>query len=92
MSNDVLTNNGKLPAEKAAGKNAAMTEKLSQLGVLLSLILLKNTDAAAGKPAPVKDNVDYNDAAYLDTMPFLPLPWSGFDQGHGRPTPAPDPT
>jgi len=40
MSNEALTNNGKLPAEKAAGKNAAMTEKLYQLGVLLSLILL----------------------------------------------------
>jgi hypothetical protein len=35
----------------------------------------------------VKDNVDYNDKAYLTTFPYLALPWSGFDQGHGKPTP-----
>ncbi|WP_370674992.1 ABC transporter permease [Pleomorphomonas sp. PLEO] len=40
MSNDVLTNNDKLPGVKATARRDAMTEKLYQLGVLLSLILL----------------------------------------------------
>ncbi len=39
MSNEALTND-KLPSDKAIARNAAMTEKLYQLGVLLSLILL----------------------------------------------------
>ena len=37
---------------------------------------------------PVTDGVQYNDRAYLNTFPYLPLPHRGFDQGHGRPTPA----
>jgi hypothetical protein len=48
--------------------------------VLLSLILLKT-------PTGVSDGVDYNDATFLAQFPFLALPWSGFDQGHGQPTP-----
>jgi hypothetical protein len=48
--------------------------------VLLSLIL---TGATSG----VGDGVDYNDANFLTTFPFLPKPWSGSDQGHGKPTP-----
>jgi hypothetical protein len=44
--------------------------------VLLSVLL---TGAASG----VSDNVDHNDKDFLTTFPFLPLPWQGFDQGHG---------
>ncbi len=48
--------------------------------ITLSLFLAKLTK-------PVSDGVDYNDVNYLDEMPFLALPWRGFDQGHGKPTP-----
>src|SRR5262249_8604317 len=48
--------------------------------VLLSLLLTKLT-------VNISDGVDYNDANYLADMPWLALPWPGFDQGHGKPTP-----
>jgi hypothetical protein len=38
---------------------------------------------AAGK---VGDCVDSNDATYLSAMPYLALPWRGYDQGHGKVT------
>ena len=48
--------------------------------VLLSVLLAKGM-------LPVSDGVDYNDANYLTSIPYLPLPWRGYDQGHGKPTP-----
>ena len=48
--------------------------------ILLSLIL---TGALSG----VSDGVDYNDANFLATFPFLAAPWRGSDQGHGKTTP-----
>jgi hypothetical protein len=48
--------------------------------VLLSVLLTKQ---ASG----ISDGVDYNDATYLTRSPWLAKPWSGFDQGHGKPTP-----
>jgi hypothetical protein len=35
----------------------------------------------------VKDGVDYNDKPILTGMPWLALPWSGYGEGHGKPTP-----
>jgi hypothetical protein len=36
---------------------------------------------------PVSDRVQSNDKPFLTDMPFLALPWQGFDQGHGVPAP-----
>jgi hypothetical protein len=48
--------------------------------VLLSVLLTKGA-------AIVSDGVDYNDATFGTTMPYLALPWRGADQGHGKTTP-----
>ncbi|MFO0576692.1 MAG: DUF4331 domain-containing protein [Polyangia bacterium] len=48
--------------------------------VLLSLLLTKQVSG-------VKDGVDYNDKPFLTTIPWLPLPWQGYNEGHGKPTP-----
>ena len=48
--------------------------------VLLSVLLTKGA-------AIVSDGVDYNDKSFLSAMPYLALPWAGYDQGGGNPTP-----
>jgi hypothetical protein len=48
--------------------------------VLLSVLLAKGT-------LPVSDGVNSNDKNYLTTFPYLPLPWEGFSEGHGKPAP-----
>jgi hypothetical protein len=55
-------------------------EQADVTDVLLSLLLTKLT-------VPISDGVDHNDATFLSEFPFLALPWQGFDQGHGKPTP-----
>lgn len=55
-------------------------EQADVTDVLLSLILAKFA-------LTVSDGVDYNDKPYLTEFPFLALPWRGFDEGHGKPTP-----
>jgi uncharacterized protein DUF4331 len=50
--------------------------------VILSLALFRLENGIN-----VKDGVDYNDKAFLTSMPWLALPWEGFSQGHGKPTP-----
>jgi hypothetical protein len=55
-------------------------EQADVTDVLLSLLLTK-------LQAPVSDGVDHNDTTFLGEFPFLALPWQGFDQGHGKPTP-----
>ena len=56
-------------------------EQADVTDVLLSVLLTKGT-------AKVADNVDYNDTNYhVQGIPWLALPWQGFDQGHGKPTP-----
>jgi hypothetical protein len=47
--------------------------------ILMSVILSGGTIA-------ISDGVNHNDANYLPTIPYLPTPWQGFDQGHGKPT------
>lgn len=61
------------------GKQPNM-EQADVTDVLLSVLLSKGMVA-------VSDNVQYNDANFLPDMPFLALPWSGYNQGHGKPTP-----
>ncbi len=55
-------------------------EQADVTDVLLSLILTK-------LQVPVSDGVDRNDKPFLSDFPFLALPWQGFDEGHGKPTP-----
>jgi hypothetical protein len=55
-------------------------EQADVTDVLLSVLLAKGAVA-------VSDGVDANDATFLTEFPFLALPWQGFDQGHGKPTP-----
>lgn len=54
-------------------------EQADVTDVLLSVLL-------SGGQLPISDGVDYNDKPFLPTMPFLPLPHQGFDEGHGTPT------
>ena len=55
-------------------------EQADVTDVLLSVLLTKKTSGVA-------DGVDYNDKNFLPTMPWLALPWQGYDQGHGKATP-----
>jgi hypothetical protein len=55
-------------------------EQTDVTDALLSLILTK-------LQVPISDGVDHNDKAFLNDFPFLALPWQGFDEGHGKPTP-----
>jgi hypothetical protein len=60
------------------GGAAANMEQADVTDVLLTVILAAGT-------LPVGDNVNHNDKDFLTEMPFLPLPWQGFDEGHGKP-------
>lgn len=55
---------------------AANQEQADVTDVLLTLLL-------SGGRIAVSDNVSSNDKDFLTEMPFLALPWQGFDQGHG---------
>jgi hypothetical protein len=55
-------------------------EQADVTDVLLSVILARGM-------VNVKDNVDYNDKRFLTQFPWLALPWRGYDEGHGIPTP-----
>lgn len=74
-----------------AGANAANKEQVDVTDVLLSLLLGKPAALAAngpnGSPPLIQDGVDYNDKPYLTQFPWLALPWEGFSEGHGKPTP-----
>ena len=55
-------------------------EQADVTDVLLTLLLSRGT-------IPISDGVDHNDKGFLGEFPFLALPWQGFDEGHGKPTP-----
>ncbi len=42
----------------------------------------------SGGKIPLSDGVQSNDGVYTDTFPYLPTPWTGFDEGHGKAAPA----
>lgn len=48
--------------------------------VILTLFL-------SGFSRPFTDGVDRNDKPFLASLPYQALPWSGYNEGHGRPTP-----
>ncbi len=55
-------------------------EQADVTDVLLTVIL-------SGGALPISDGVDYNDKPFLTEFPFLALPWQGYGEGHGKPTP-----
>jgi hypothetical protein len=55
-------------------------EQADVTDVLLTVLLSAGTIA-------VSDNVNRNDKEFLTELPFLALPWQGFDEGHGQPAP-----
>ena len=61
------------------GGASANQDQVNVTHVLLSYLLLKKTSG-------VSDGVDSNDKPYLAAFPYLPLPWRGWDEGHGLPT------
>jgi Domain of unknown function (DUF4331) len=74
MATDSAFPNGRPLSPGTNHEQANVTE------VLLSLLLTK-------LEIPISNGVEYNDATFLTDFPFLALPWQGFDQGHGKPTP-----
>jgi hypothetical protein len=62
------------------GGGAPNKEQADVTDVLLSVLLTKQLSG-------ISDGVDYNDKDFLPSMPWLALPHSGFDGGHGIPTP-----
>jgi hypothetical protein len=65
-------------ADRADGDDRK--EQADVTDVLLSVLLSKGTIA-------VSDGVDYNDKHLLHDFPYMALPWSGYNEGHGKPTP-----
>jgi hypothetical protein len=59
------------------GGAAPNKEQADVTDVLLTVILAKGTLA-------VGDNVNSNDKNYLTSFPYLPAPWEGYSQGHGK--------
>jgi hypothetical protein len=76
---DMATDSG-FPNGRSIPGPAPNKEGADVTDVLLSVLLSKGMVA-------VSDGVDYNDANYLTSIPWLALPWQGYDQGHGKPTP-----
>jgi hypothetical protein len=77
---DIATDSGFPNGRPIPGGSTPDREQADVTDVLLSLILAGNPAAGIG------DNVNHNDKPFLAEMPFLALPWQGFDQGHGKPT------
>lgn len=77
---DIATDSGFPNGRPIPGGTRPDQEQADVTDVLMSVIL-------AGGQLALGDNVDYNDKAFLNEMPWLPLPHRGYDQGHGRPTP-----
>lgn len=75
-----LAANSQFPLGRSLVNAMPNREGADVTDVLLSLLLTKATSG-------ISDGVDYNDKPFLTTLPWLPLPWEGFAQGHGKPTP-----
>ena len=55
--------------------------------VLSTLVLAGAANLLSPQGLKISDGVNYNDAPYTDTFPYLPSPHNGYDGGHGEPTP-----
>lgn len=76
---DIATDSG-FPNGRPIPGAAQDQEGADVVDVLLTVLL-------SGGNLAIADNVDYNDADFLDEFPWLPRPHRGFDEGHGIPTP-----
>ncbi|HVY46149.1 MAG TPA: DUF4331 domain-containing protein [Minicystis sp.] len=72
---------------RVGGGAAPNQDQVDVTDVILDLALTGLTvPTGCGGPAAGKvgDCVDSNDANYLTSIPYLALPWRGYDQGHGK--------
>lgn len=77
---DVAVDSGFPNGRSLEGGARPDQEQADVTDVLLSVVL-------TGGSLSLSDGVDYNDKPFLTEFPFLALPWRGFDEGHGLPTP-----
>jgi hypothetical protein len=89
---DVLRIDGSVPSAFPNGRpiHGGTNKEDDVTDIVLSLVLTSLAVApGCGGPAAhaVGDCVDHNDATYLSAIPYLALPWRGYDQGHGKLTP-----
>ncbi|MFO0723475.1 MAG: DUF4331 domain-containing protein [Myxococcota bacterium] len=77
---DMGTDSGFPNGRPIPGGAHANQEQADVTDVLLTVIL-------SGGQIPISDGVDYNDKPFLTEFPFLALPWQGYGEGHGKPTP-----
>ncbi len=68
------------PNGRVIPSNGGNKEGADVTDVELSLIL-------TGLKAPVPDGANANDKNFRATFPYLPEPWEGFSEGHGKATP-----
>jgi hypothetical protein len=64
-----------------AGQN---TEDAPVTDIELTLLI---SGASALSGTLISQGVTYNDKTFLTSSPWLALPWQGYAQGHGKPTP-----
>jgi hypothetical protein len=86
FTGDVLTLDAAIDSQFPNGRSlqgaaAPNQEQVDVSDVLISLIVAGNPLAGAG------DGVNSNDKNYLSVFPFVPLPHSGLNGGHGAPAP-----
>lgn len=77
---DMAADSGFPNGRAIPGGAKANQEQADVTNVILSLVLAK-------LKLEVSDGVDYNDKDFLAQFPFLALPWEGYGEGHGKPTP-----
>lgn len=86
FTGDVITIDAAIDSQFPNGRSlqggaAPNKEQVDVSDVLISLIVAGNPFAGAG------DGVNSNDKNYLTVFPFVPLPHSGLNGGHGAPAP-----
>jgi hypothetical protein len=74
---DMGINSGFPNGRPLVGGSMPNREQADVTDVLLSVLLSKGM-------VPIRDNANSNDKPFLATIPWLPLPWEGYSQGHGR--------
>lgn len=77
---DMATDSGFPNGRPLIGGARPDQEQADVTDVLLSVILARGA-------LNISDGVQYNDKPFLTSIPWLPLPHRGFDEGHGIPTP-----
>jgi hypothetical protein len=83
--------NGRPLGPALNGGNANKENDVTDVLATIVLAGLQNyLDAATPGDPPgllISDAVSSNDGTYTDTFPYLPTPWEGYSQGHGKAAP-----